>query len=482
MSRSTEESTSIERQREVIEEWASRTDHVIIGWAVDDGVSGSVDPFATPELGPWLRDRAPEFDVIAVWKLDRLGRSAIQLNKLFGWCEDYDKTLVSCSENIDLTQASGRLIANVIGYLAEGELDAIRERQVASRRKLREVGRWPGGKPPFGYRAVKRDGGGYALEVDPVSSKVVKQIVRDVLDGTPVTRVANELNSRGYRPPAAYYVSQKAGEPSSEWSKGERPSGSWSTTAVRNMLRSKALRGYAHHDGETVRDDDGMPVQLAEPLVTFDEWEQIQAILDRVQKSRRGIKRTKASPLSGVVLCWVCERPLHHDLNTVKRAQKVYRYRYYKCTERCAPMVPAEIVEELAEQQFLMELGDVEVQERVWVPGESHEIELREALASMDELATAMGKAKSSAGRQRLQRQIEAVDARIVELEAAPAREARWEFKPTGDTYEAVWNRSSTDERRELLLKSGITITAAYKPLRFHIRVPAEIERLSNTP
>ena len=102
LSRSTEESTSIERQREVIAQWANANGHTVVGWAQDIDVSGSVDPFDTPALGPWLNDRAPEFDIVACWKLDRLGRNAIQLSKLFVWDQAHDKIIVSCSESIDL--------------------------------------------------------------------------------------------------------------------------------------------------------------------------------------------------------------------------------------------------------------------------------------------------------------------------------------------------------------------------------------------
>ncbi|SDD84727.1 Resolvase, N terminal domain [Rhodococcus tukisamuensis] len=42
-----------------------------------------------------------EWDILAARKFDRLGRNAIQLSKLFGWCGEHDKTLVSCSESID---------------------------------------------------------------------------------------------------------------------------------------------------------------------------------------------------------------------------------------------------------------------------------------------------------------------------------------------------------------------------------------------
>src|ERR1700722_5533135 len=78
LSRATDESTSPERQREVIETWAAQHDHEMIGWAEDRDVSGSVDPFDAPALGPWLADdRKHEWDIVAAWKLDRLGRDAI---------------------------------------------------------------------------------------------------------------------------------------------------------------------------------------------------------------------------------------------------------------------------------------------------------------------------------------------------------------------------------------------------------------------
>ena len=271
------------------------------------------------------------------------------------------------------------------------------------------------------------------------------------------------------------------------------------------MLRSKALRGYAHHNAETVRDDDGMPIQLAEPLVTLDEWELIQAALNRTQEARKDTRFTDASPLAGLVVCSECGGKLHHDRNTVKRGEREYVYRYYRCVNRdtrssaagCrSAMIPAGALEEVAEEAFLYEVGDLQVRERVWVPGDSHEADLREAVTALDELTQAAGRcSRSATAKQRLQRQLDALDARIAELESAPAREARWEYRPTGGTYRSVWEASDTDQRRELLVKSGITIAAgislgnnrtdkgsrvnrsASNPgvLQFHIRVPAEV-------
>ena len=484
LSRSTEESTSIERQREIITGWSDVNGHTLVGWAEDIDVSGSVDPFETPQLGVWLSRRASEWDVLCAWKLDCLGRNAIQLNRLFGWCGEHDKTVVSCSESIDLGSWAGRMLASVIAGLAEGELEAIRERQVGSRRKLRELGRWAGAKPPYGYTAVK-GADGWTLEIDPLASKVVRRIVDDVLDGKPLTRIARDLTEEGYRSPAAHYAAVKADQPALRWTAGEEPSGKWAATPLRNMLRSKALRGYVHHKGETVRDADGMPIQVAEPLVTLDEWEPLQAALDRVQESRRGIRRAEASPLAGVAVCLVCGLTLHHDRTTARG----HVYRYYRCQNKCTVMLPADTLETLAEESFLSEVGDLEVRERVWVPGDSREADLREAVTGYDELLKTAGRAVSATAKQRLQKQLDALDAQIAELESAPAREARWEYRPTGGTYRTVWEESDTDARRDLLHRSGIRIAASISgvggkrsasnpgALQFEIRVPAEISQ-----
>ncbi|ORB21315.1 integrase [Mycolicibacterium moriokaense] len=499
LSRSTEESTSVERQREVIEQWVSANGHTLVGWAEDVDVSGSVDPFETPGLGPWLTERFPDWDAVCAWKLDRLGRNAIQLNKLFGWCQEHDKTVVSCSESIDLGSWAGRMLASVIAGLAEGELEAIRERQRSSRAKLRQLGRWPGGKPPFGYRAVRTEDG-WGLEIDPEAHRIVKRIVDSVIvDEKPLSRIAAELTAEGIPTPAAYYAASKAGRskegataPSDARQKGDqsREPGRWHLSPLRNMLRSKALRGFAHHKGETVRDDSGMPVQIAEPLVSLDEWVLLQAALDKTKAAHRPARRAEASPLSGLVYCLGCGAPLHHEANSVKRPQygKEYEYRYYRCRDRCSVMIPAEDLEQLAGEVFLEQLGDTEVRERVWVPGDSREAELREAVTALDELTQAAGRAKSRTAKQRLQRQLDALDERIAELESAPAREARWEWRGTGETYRSVWETSDSDARRELLARSGITLAAVIEGIegkrsarnagafRFELRVPDGIK------
>ena len=450
LSVSSDESTSIERQREIITSWAESNGHHIAGWAEDQDVSGSVDPFLTPHLGNWLNHRADEFDVIAVWKLDRISRSAIRLNHLIGWCLDHDKTLVSCSESIDISTPVGRLIANVIGFLAEGELEAMRERQRSSRRKLREAARWPGGKPPYGYRVVDNTGGvGKILEIDPHAYKVVRRIVDSVLDGHSIGSIVEELNNEGVPPPSDHHRIVNGGEDTGSV---------WRTWPMRHLLLSPTLVGHAHLGGMSIRDEQGNPVLMCnQPLVTDEERELIAIELAESATTK---ERDDPAALVGVLSCWFCETKLTSTKQTKTLASGEKRhYRYYRCPLNCTPLIPTETADDHVERLLLDALGDEYVHERVWVGGNNNEIALKEAIRAFDELTATAGTLTSTTAKDRLQRQLEAIDSRIAALEAEETRQGGYENRSTGITYRQAWQNSPDDEAKRILLrKVGLNV------------------------
>jgi site-specific DNA recombinase len=93
------------------------------------------------------------------------------------------------------------MLAGVIAGLAEGELESIRERVRESRAKLRRLARWPGGKPPYGYKAVPLDGGGWTLIEDPEAAAVIRRVVGGLLDGATLTGTARTLTAEGIPTP-----------------------------------------------------------------------------------------------------------------------------------------------------------------------------------------------------------------------------------------------------------------------------------------
>jgi DNA invertase Pin-like site-specific DNA recombinase len=84
---------------------------------VDKGVSGSKD--SRPELNRLMADaKRRKFDVVLVWKLDRLGRSLRHLVNALAEFESLNIAFVSLSDNLDLSTASGRLMFQIIGAMS----------------------------------------------------------------------------------------------------------------------------------------------------------------------------------------------------------------------------------------------------------------------------------------------------------------------------------------------------------------------------
>jgi len=106
---------------------------------VDAGVSGSKD--SRPELNRLMLDaKRRRFDVVLVWKLDRFGRSLRHLVNALAEFESLGIAFVSLSDNLDLSTASGRLMFNIIGAMAEFERELIRERVKAGMKNARAKG------------------------------------------------------------------------------------------------------------------------------------------------------------------------------------------------------------------------------------------------------------------------------------------------------------------------------------------------------
>lgn len=85
-------------------------------------------------------------DTLVVWKLDRLGRSLKQLIETVESLQKRKINLVSLTEHIDTTTATGKLFFQFIAMLAEFERNLISERTKAGLESARTRGRI-GGRP-----------------------------------------------------------------------------------------------------------------------------------------------------------------------------------------------------------------------------------------------------------------------------------------------------------------------------------------------
>jgi DNA invertase Pin-like site-specific DNA recombinase len=87
--------------------------------------------------------RKGRIDILAIYKLDRLGRSLQHLAQLIGEITNHGTALVATSQGIDITSennSAGRLQLNVLMAVAEFERDVIVERINAGLAAARERG------------------------------------------------------------------------------------------------------------------------------------------------------------------------------------------------------------------------------------------------------------------------------------------------------------------------------------------------------
>ena len=106
----------------------------------DHGVSGSKEK--RPALDQLNMDaKSGLFQILIIWKLDRLARSLTHLVRLVNTLKEWNVGLVSLKDNLDLNSAQGKFTFHLLAAMAEFERDIIRERTVAGLAVARSRGK-----------------------------------------------------------------------------------------------------------------------------------------------------------------------------------------------------------------------------------------------------------------------------------------------------------------------------------------------------
>jgi DNA invertase Pin-like site-specific DNA recombinase len=443
LSRTTDETTSPARQREVITGWASLNSPAeVVGIPEDLDVSGAVSPFERPGLGPWLSDPAKvaQWDVLVAWKMDRVSRSALDTLKLLEWAGEHGKRIVAVSDMLDSSSQMGRTWMQFAAIFAEMERSSTMERVLSSKAYLRSRAKWLGGNPPYGYRSEKSDEGKVLVE-DPTTAPVLRDIVRRVIEGEPASTIARDLNRRGVPTPR-----QSSG---SKAGKGA----AWYGPTIRNMLRHPAIRGYATHRGHILLSEAGLPLRAGPELVSADEWELVQVALDARAQPRRE-QLSGVSPLHKVLLC-ECGATMYASRNSDKSRRYICANGMSRTKgERChiGGSVRADVAEEFSEREFLRLFGRMEVVVLETIPGQDHRPEMRELKGSLDRLDAAFAAGAFEGDPESYARMRRGLRGRLTELEAMPRTEAQTIEKPLGITFGMEWEASGVEQRRRLML------------------------------
>jgi putative DNA-invertase from lambdoid prophage Rac len=98
--------------------------------------------------------RRREIDLVLVWRLDRWGRSLVDLVSTLQELNALEVGFVSLSEALDLTTPSGRALAGMLAVFAEFERDILRDRVKAGIAQARSEGK-PHGRPKTATNLVR---------------------------------------------------------------------------------------------------------------------------------------------------------------------------------------------------------------------------------------------------------------------------------------------------------------------------------------
>jgi DNA invertase Pin-like site-specific DNA recombinase len=116
--------------------WPVNDQHVYI----DHGVSGNKE--SRPALDAMLKDaKRRRFDLLLVWRLDRLGRSLKHLVVLLDDLRAFGVQFASLNEAIDTSTPSGQLMLHLLAAFAQFERERIRERVFAGLARARQQGK-----------------------------------------------------------------------------------------------------------------------------------------------------------------------------------------------------------------------------------------------------------------------------------------------------------------------------------------------------
>ncbi|MFG2879789.1 recombinase family protein [Streptomyces sp. NPDC048337] len=308
----TETTTSPLRQELDLRLLARERGYRVVGVARDLNVSATkVPPWRRPQLGPWLRDRTPEFDVLLFWKMDRMVRRVADLTTMITWCLTYGKNLISKHDPINLTTEAGKTLAALVSSVAEIEAANTGTRVASLWTYTKTQSAWLVGKPAYGYTTARDAEGRSVLAIDKDAQRALHWCRGRILQGASAKRLASVLVRAGLCGP-----------------------GLTAATLLRR-LRNPALVGYRVEEdkkggvrrSKLVLGKDGNPIRVAEEIFTAEQFQELQAALDRRAKRQPARQTDGGTTFLGVLVCADCgTNMLAHKTRSGSRS-----YEYLRC-------------------------------------------------------------------------------------------------------------------------------------------------------
>lgn len=287
-----QEGYSVGEQKERLIAYCKAKDWLIADIYVDGGYTGS--NINRPGIQKLIAE-TDKFDLVLVYKLDRLSRS--QRDTLYLIEEVFRPNgvdFISMQESFDTSTPFGKAMIGLLAVFAQLEREQIKERTWMGRVARAKTGlHHGGGYIPIGYNYS--DG---KLIIDPYEAEQVRKIFEWYLAGSSLKAITDRLQEEGYTNKYSSY-------------------NSWSS--VRNILDNETYTGRLHF-GDIIVDD------AHEAIISKEQFEAAQVLRGK-RKEKFGSNAFQSKHfLTGLLFCGHCGGR-YYLRNTGK-------YSYYACYSR----------------------------------------------------------------------------------------------------------------------------------------------------
>jgi len=291
-----QEGYSVGEQKERLIAYCKAQDWIIADIYVDGGYTGS--NLNRPGIQQLISD-TDKFDLVLVYKLDRLSRS--QRDTLYLIEEVFlpnNVDFISMQESFDTSSPFGKAMIGLLAVFAQLEREQIKERTKMGRLARAKAGFYHGG----GYIPIGYDYEDGKLVINPYEAQQVQKIFEWYLAGMSLTAIMEQLQDEGYTNRYSSY-------------------NSWSS--IRYILGNETYLGRIHFGDVLVE-------HAHEPIITEEQFEAVQVMRGKRRK-KYGMTAFKSKYLlTGLLFCGKCGGRYY--------LRNSGKYRYYSCYSRSKQM------------------------------------------------------------------------------------------------------------------------------------------------
>mgnify|MGYP005748398789 CR=1 FL=1 len=314
---------SIDEQLRLLHEWCERQGYVVYKEYSDRGISGK-NVKGRPALRELIHDaKKKEFDIVLVWKMNRLARNILDLLNLVKIFEQKNIAFRSYSEKYETETPTGQLQFHMMAAIAEFERANIAENVKMGMIARAREGSWNGGKV-LGYDSVEisaenKRRKSTKLVINEREAQTVRRIFQLYIEGNGYKSIANTVNKEGHR---------------------SKKGNLFSINAIKTIITNPIYVGYIRYN---VREDwsekrrsgiNSNPVierGQHDPIISEEDWNKVKATLEK-RSNKPNRVHSGEYPLTGLLRCPSCGAGMVLGRTTNKNKDGSKRVlEYYVC-------------------------------------------------------------------------------------------------------------------------------------------------------